>query len=243
MSLSLAVNQLSLLASNNKNSHKFFAYNKAINSISQLTEEEFESRESFVDLKYIGPKLNDKIIEFKRTGVIPELISRPELVKVRKGFTTIRQPLSKVLEFMNDNLSKYSDLYIVVGSVRRKSSLIADIDLIAVGDNYERLVTEMISKYQILVRGKVKTSFLVDPTTNLQLDINYSNEDNLGFSLLHHTGSVPFNVRVRQKANSLGLSLNQYGLYNKSGVKVLTSVSEEEILNYLGINYLPPELR
>jgi len=69
------------------------------------------------------------------------------------------------------------------------------------------------------------------------------------FALHHFTGSKDHNVRMRQKALSLGLSLSEWGLRpeeekdssRKAGP--IEAHSEEDIFKALGLQYVPPALR
>ena len=61
--------------------------------------------------------------------------------------------------------------------------------------------------------------------------------------LLYRTGDKNFNIKIRGIAKSLGMSLNEHGLFNRETGELITAGSEEEILNALNIPYVKPEDR
>jgi DNA polymerase (family 10) len=63
--------------------------------------------------------------------------------------------------------------------------------------------------------------------------------------LQHFTGSKHHNIALREFALKKGLSLSDYGIYTKKGnKKSLKKIkTEKEFYNYLGMDFIPPELR
>jgi DNA polymerase (family 10) len=69
--------------------------------------------------------------------------------------------------------------------------------------------------------------------------------ESYGSLLQHFTGSKHHNIALREYALKKGLSLSEYGIRN---IKTRTSnikqfSSEENFYNYLGMDWIPPELR
>lgn len=234
------------------------AYNNAARTISAMEENEYNERKSFLDIKGIGTSINSKILEFRQSEQMPCLDKLREeqktfldntLYKVRKNFITKRIPIHMANEIVKQ---LYTDVcytpFLVVGSVRRNKPLIADIDLMCAPDAY-LLVCKYLSEnphYKMLVSGDKKSSFLLDNAEKTEIDVNLVSEESWAFGLLHHTGSKEFNVKCRQIAKEKGLTLNQYGLFDKSGNSVFKSpknLSEADILQYLGIGYVYPKNR
>jgi DNA polymerase (family 10) len=83
----------------------------------------------------------------------------------------------------------------------------------------------------------------------MQADLRVVPGEQFFFALHHFTGSKDHNVRMRQKALSLGLSLSEWGLRpeeekdssRKAGP--VEAHSEEDIFKALGLQYVPPALR
>jgi len=59
----------------------------------------------------------------------------------------------------------------------------------------------------------------------------------------YFTGSKGHNVALRQRAVSMGYTLNEYSLARVDDEQVVASKSEEEIYSALKLDYIPPELR
>src|SRR3954454_13317217 len=59
----------------------------------------------------------------------------------------------------------------------------------------------------------------------------------------YFTGSKSHNVAIRQRALKMGLTLNEYGLFRLDDNSRVAGVTEEEVYNALGLDWIPPELR
>ena len=130
------------------------------------------------------------------------------------------------------------------GSLRRWEETIGDIDLIgtapdpeAVGD---ALVTLPMVK-DILVHGPKKTSVVVE--SGIQIDLRIGEPESFGALLQYFTGSQQHNIRLRDYANRMGLSLNEYGITNTKTGQVEEFADEESFYARLGLPWTPPELR
>ena len=133
---------------------------------------------------------------------------------------------------------------VAAGSLRRWEETIGDVDLICVSDNPESVGSALTSLPQVretLVHGPSKTSVVVEP--GIQVDLRAGESDALGAMLQYFTGSQQHNLRLRDYANHLGLSLNEYGITDlKTGI-VERFATEDEFYGRLGLPYIPPELR
>lgn len=234
------------------------AYNNAARTISAMQESEYNERKTFLDIKGIGQSINSKILEFRQTEQMPSVDKLREeqknfldnfQYKIRKSFITKRIPLdmaNEIVEQLSVDVNYW--YFAVVGSMRRKKALIADVDIMCTPQAYP-IICDYLSEnphYKMLVSGDKKTSFLLDNAEKTEIDVNLVYEKSWAFGMLHHTGSKEFNVRCRQIAKEKGLTLNQYGLFDKSGNSVFEepqNVSEKDILKYLGIEYVSPENR
>lgn len=64
------INQFNDLAEKESHPFKKRAYVKAAQIITEMSEEEFRSRNNFKDIEGIGDAINKKILQFKQTGFI-----------------------------------------------------------------------------------------------------------------------------------------------------------------------------
>lgn len=246
------------------------AYKNAAQTLFGLTDEDFENRKSFLDLRGIGMSINSKILSYKESGSLPAKLYKlreeqktyldPSLYKIRKGFITKRIPYeeAKNLVFGVQSIlpKEYKNKVFFLGSFRRNKSLIADLDILVVGEHNYRDLCDMLAKhYTIVVQGPQKTTFVFDTLEKTTMDIAWCSASNLAFQMLHFTGSATNNIRMRARAKEMGFMLNQYGLFpteecsqtNKIKFESLNKSNffstEEAIFEFLGLPYLEPQNR
>ncbi len=144
----------------------------------------------------------------------------------------------------------------MVGSFRRKKDLIGDIDILIKYNpdfNLKKFIDILISKkyiIEVLAIGKNKfmgICKLADDLPARRIDILICNIDNYYFALLYFTGSYNFNIYMRNIAISKGYSLSEYGLKDIKTKQLINTNdiinSEEDIFNFLEIEYIVPEKR
>ncbi len=126
------------------------------------------------------------------------------------------------------------------GSYRRGRSTIGDIDIVIteppslVNPRIRQLADEMIDE------GDQRTSFRC---LGSRVDVRFTNPREMGAMMVYLTGSKEFNVRIRGIAASKGLKLNEYGITENETGKVHTFAGEEGVFSWLGMDFVPPELR
>ena len=131
-----------------------------------------------------------------------------------------------------------------LGSLRRKASTVGDID-IAAATNAPKVVLEhfvSFPKAQRVLEKGVTTASIVVPG-GIQVDLMVQPPEAYGSLLQHFTGSKHHNIGLREYALKKGLSLSEYGV-RKRGSKGLRKFSDEKAFyNFLGLAWIPPELR
>ena len=130
------------------------------------------------------------------------------------------------------------------GSLRRWEETIGDIDLVAITPQPEELgrcLAGLPVVRDVLVNGPRKTSVVVE--AGLQIDLRTGESESIGAMLQYFTGSQQHNIRLRDFANRMGLSLNEYGITEIDSGKVETFAEEESFYARLGLPWIPPELR
>jgi DNA polymerase (family 10) len=145
-----------------------------------------------------------------------------------------------------------------LGSLRRRSPTIGDIDLAVVTDDPEAVIDRFVAypHETIIERGPTGASILL--TNGVHVDLRIANESSYGAMLQYFTGSKNHNVRLRTRAGTLGLSLSEYGIkvendkekdrLDKLGKwnetrKLFEFKDEQSFYSSMGITYIPPELR
>ncbi len=143
--------------------------------------------------------------------------------------------------------SKFVERADTLGSLRRKTSTVGDVD-IAASTNNPHEVLEHFSKYpkasRVLEKGE-RTSSIIVPGGK-QVDLMVETPDAYGALLQHFTGSKHHNIALRKLALKKNLSLSDYGIYEitRGGTKKLMKTkTEKEFYNKLGMKWIPPELR
>ncbi len=153
---------------------------------------------------------------------------------------------SEIMDYMlvNKSVKKIEPL----GSLRRKAATVGDLDFaVATSDPIE--VLNYFSKYpkavKVIEKGEHSASILLP--NNIQVDLIAQELESFGSLLQHFTGSKHHNIALREHALKKGLSLNEYGI-KKVGedpkvAKYKEFETEEKFYKYLGLEWVPPELR
>ncbi len=160
-----------------------------------------------------------------------------------------------VLPYANDLATKIIDyLYAskdvkaasTLGSLRRKKSTVGDIDIAAASKN-PKAVLDHFASYphtdRVIEKGTRTASIIT--SSNKQIDLMVEDPEGFGALLQHFTGSKEHNVRLREIALSKGYSLSDYGIKKKSdpNSKIKLFKTEEELYKFLGMQWIPPEMR
>jgi DNA polymerase (family 10) len=143
---------------------------------------------------------------------------------------------------------------IVAGSARRRKETIGDLDVLAISSSPAVVMEEFVSKtpgiMTVIAHGATKSSIKIKPGINI--DLRVVPKESYGAALNYFTGSKEHNVVIRARANKLGLTLNEYGLFKidkKTGKAAegkgarVAGKTEEEVYKALGMAYVEPELR
>lgn len=130
------------------------------------------------------------------------------------------------------------------GSVRRWQETVGDIDIMGTAQDPVQVIDALVDlSYvrEVLVHGPKKASVVVDP--GLQVDLRIVEDDSFGAMVQYFTGNQQHNVRLRDYANRMGLSLNEYGITNLKTGQMEKFADEEGFYDRLGLQMPPPEIR
>ena len=145
----------------------------------------------------------------------------------------------------------------IVGSFRRGAETSGDIDVlirVASGQNGKKLLRDYITMMtgfgyliETLALGDKKFMGIcqLPGQPARRLDILMTPEAEYPYAVLYFTGSDTFNIAVRQWALERGYTLNEHKLTPiREGVKPVPAMAgERDILRFLRISYVAPELR
>jgi DNA polymerase (family 10) len=205
-------------------------YNKlGIKNIRQL--EEAGRQHKISQLPGFKKKSEEKILE--SISLSKEKQNKIPLKEAEKIAGKIINELKKLPEV---------ETAIVAGSVRRKKSLIRDLDII-VKTSKPKEVVDKFSKMKFVKRiiGKGSKKATISTKENIQVDIRVTDDKSFGACLLYFTGDKQHNIWLRKIAIKKNLKLNEYGLFRDG--KRIAGKTEEEIYEKLGVKMLPPEKR
>jgi DNA polymerase (family 10) len=126
------------------------------------------------------------------------------------------------------------------GSYRRGKSSIGDIDVVSTEPPGRLNPRLRAIGGEVIDAGDRKTSLRI---LGKRVDFRFTGPRQFGSMLLYLTGSKAFNIKLREIAIARGYKLNEYGIEDRStGVRTEFS-GEEEMLSFLGLDYIVPELR
>lgn len=131
----------------------------------------------------------------------------------------------------------------VAGSLRRMRETIGDIDILVAAKQSAGIMqafVEQESVARVLGQGETKSS--VEFHNGMRAQLWVHPPEKFGTALQYATGSKDHNVRLRELAQSQGLSLSEQALTKEDGTEILCA-SEEEVYKKLGLPWIAPELR
>jgi DNA polymerase (family 10) len=140
----------------------------------------------------------------------------------------------------------------VAGSLRRCRETVKDIDIVvSVADDATSEVrralmaffTSQPSVKVITGQGETKSSVVLG--SGMAMDLRVVGDSQFPFTLHHFTGSREHHIPLRRRAQSLNMTINDYGLFKiENGNETLIPCQDEaEIYAALGMDYIEPELR
>jgi len=160
-----------------------------------------------------------------------------------------RIPLGEALPVVEEILSVLKTLPGVLnltpaGSLRRFKETVGDIDLMGAADDPQSVITAFVALSQVrevLAQGPTKASVILPG--GLQADLRMVEHADFGSLLQHFTGSKQHNVTLRTWAQKKGFSLSEYGIADLKTGRVERFGREDDFYAYLGLQYIPPEIR
>jgi DNA polymerase (family X) len=130
------------------------------------------------------------------------------------------------------------------GSARRRRETVRDVDIIATARDPDALIahfTELPWVVEVAARGGTKAT--VVSGHGLRFDLRVVPPECYGNLLQHFTGSKNHNIAMREEAQRRGLSISEYGVLVTETGETVTHRDEKELYDFLGYQFIPPELR
>ena len=130
------------------------------------------------------------------------------------------------------------------GSVRRRKETFKDLDVVATATDPRELTdyfTKLAWVTDVVAHGDTKATVLSND--GLRFDLRVVPAESYGNLLQHFTGSKEHNVAMREDAVRRGLSISEYGVTTVETGDVFKTEDERELYEFLGYQWIPPELR
>jgi len=141
----------------------------------------------------------------------------------------------------------------LAGSIRRRRPTVGDVDVLVGSADGETVVdafTDWEAPERVIEAGTGKASVRLD---GVRVDLRVVDPGEFGAALQYFTGSKSHNVAVRNRAIDRDLKLNEYGVFDISGVdepnasqrvgERVAGPDEEGVYAALDMGLVPPELR
>lgn len=134
-----------------------------------------------------------------------------------------------------------------LGSLRRMVSTIGDIDISVCTRNPQKVMEHLLQfkKIKSVLEKGESALFRFILLSGQQVDIRFSHPESYGSMLQYFTGSKQHNIELREFALKKGMSLSEYGIkiLKDPSQKLIKTATEEEFYHYLGLPWIPPEIR
>ncbi|MBL0160222.1 MAG: DNA polymerase/3'-5' exonuclease PolX [Bryobacterales bacterium] len=137
------------------------------------------------------------------------------------------------------------ELVTPAGSLRRARETVGDLDLLVTGEGAPAALGRFVAHprvHDVLGHGANKASARFG-LEGLQVDVRAVPRESFGAALQYFSGSKEHNVALRQRAQKMGLTLNEYGLFRVDDESRVAGETEEEVYAALGLAWIAPELR
>lgn len=131
---------------------------------------------------------------------------------------------------------------VVAGSFRRMRDTVGDLDLLVTAGPGSKVIERFCEHEdvrEVLAKGTTRAS--VRLACGLQVDLRRVAPECFGASLHYFTGSKAHNIAVRRLGRTLGLKVNEYGVFK--GERRVAGETEQSVYAAVDLPYIEPELR
>lgn len=182
-------------------------------------------------VKGFGVRTEERIL--KELGAVQAAASRTPRA-------TAAQYAEPLLAWIRDTPGvKHAD---IAGSFRRCAETVGDLDILVTGSDPAAVVSRFVAYPEVKhVIAEGPTRAAVRLRSGLQVDLRVLPEPSYGSGLYYFTGSKAHNIAVRRLGQARKLKINEYGVFR--GNRRVGGRTEREVLDAIGLPWIPPELR
>lgn len=238
-----------------ENPYRIRAYKQAANSIKKYPKNIHSLVMSNIDLTII-PKVGKKIaivikeiILSKNLNWLPQIHSPQQYPKKfihkKRKLPIVRiYSANFIVNRVINQLSKIPEIKKIEfsGDYRRKKETLSELIIIIIVSNYKEAIKffHNIPSIKYIIKT-IKNKTIVELKNGMLTTLYAIEQKYLGATLLQTTGSVNHFKRLQTIATTKKLKLTEKGLFNRENN--ISSECEEKIYTYLGLSFIPPELR
>jgi DNA polymerase (family 10) len=165
------------------------------------------------------------------------------------------KPAQEIANQIIEELKPYCDRIEVAGSIRRKKSIVGDIDIVLIPSNQGQVLFQLAQFGKLKLSGPKIIRVTMGFTKGIDLDCYIATPETWATILLIRTGSKEHNIRMCMRAANMGMKLHAdgSGLFRKVETEMEPGVmereeriagdTEESIFEALGLPYKRPEER
>lgn len=158
-------------------------------------------------------------------------------VLLGKAWTTAKKLLSRLREIEGVQRAE------AAGSLRRMRETVGDLDLLVGAVDIPPVIQAFTAFPEVdRVLGEGETKASVELIDGFRVQLWAHQPERFGSALQYATGSQGHNVRLREAAKKMGLSLSEHGYQDQKGGMIFCS-EEEKVYAVLGLPWIPPALR
>lgn len=153
----------------------------------------------------------------------------------------MKQPYKKALSIANDFINRFVvNEYVIAGSIRRKETMIGDVDIITMAPL--STIEKAFSRCKSVAKVNGGEKKMDVDYRGMRFNIYFAMPFYWGAMMLFLTGPAHYSIAYRRMAKKKGWHLDQYGLKDEKGA-VIASRTEVGIYKAFGKLYKEPELR
>lgn len=141
---------------------------------------------------------------------------------------------------LENNLGCKASKILLCGSARRGKETCGDIDIVFIDNQNNSVKNWLAEMFGLKKNGKPQTTVLIE---GVQIEFYEATQETWGSNVLMWTGSAQNNVLMRRKCKRKGWTMSQHGIKDESGLNLTSGMSEEEIYDFLEIQYAEPYKR
>ena len=212
-----------------------------------------------LEIPGIGPKTGLKLCQeygitraHSAINKLEKVAKKHHLDKILQGIKELkgrtRRMLLHVAQITADSVIEWLKIIPQVkeantlGSLRRQTSTVGDVDISVASNDPQAVIAHFVKyphKSRVIEAGDRTASLLLP--NEYQVDLMVQSPAAYGALLQHFTGSKHHNIALREYALKKGFSLSEYGI--KVNDKLRQFPDEKSFYNFLGLDWIPPELR